>query len=604
MVMGIFYKKKDWTLAIQEGLPDDIHKSVALALGEGILKNDFSAFENFLDDDVKWLWPSSVWNAIDGRDAVVAYWKDWVKRYTGKGAVDFEVKFCAYSSATVLSMVASGYATAYIMFYIEDDFVKVGVLVEKALALIRIDEHRSKIVESLDNLPIALKEEDIKQKSTIEPKANGIPCMRCGKLSEKLSWNHVAFGNSFLDFEGDISICPDCGKLVGYMQDKDVVLHDKNRMVPFITSEDEVLRKTCSEFQTGLYYLMPLKGSEYIASLSKKEAISMKLSAGRLGKTRRNKTSSYAAAAKFVEPVLAVLYMRNYDEYEKIKNCYIDALNNGVYEAANNLGILAYNVERFDKEKGLEYFRIAAEHQSNAGLENLVRLLWDEKRYEDIKSFLTGNKVRNEFEVEGYVFYSLLKLKVIESNLDYSDPLLVFLPEIKLDEGWYLSLKLSSDDTNYIGANSSFYAAKYPSWFEDDARETDFCIWNYIDMPKSRHAAWQLYLLMTAKAVLPYWWHGGYAKRTFIFGDSDLADIPALKDRDLSGVIEKGYTHPTVEIEETGAEFYAHVYCCYWNEWKGLVREHVVIRVHGNRVVEYKNEADFVIYSYHCGILY
>ena len=36
-------------------------------------------------------------------------------------------------------------------------------------------------------------------------------------------------------------------------------------------------------------------------------------------------------------------------EDEKIKNCYIDALNNGVYEAANNLGILTYNVEHLDK---------------------------------------------------------------------------------------------------------------------------------------------------------------------------------------------------------------------------------------------------------------
>lgn len=62
-------------------------------------------------------------------------------------------------------------------------------------------------------------------------------------------------------------------------------------------------------------------------------------------------TSPYAAAAKFMEQVLYVLYMENYDEYEKIKNCYIDALNNGVYEAANNLGILTYNVEHLDKEK-------------------------------------------------------------------------------------------------------------------------------------------------------------------------------------------------------------------------------------------------------------
>lgn len=42
--MGMFDKKKNWKLEIQEGLPDDIYKETALALGEGIVNNDFSAF--------------------------------------------------------------------------------------------------------------------------------------------------------------------------------------------------------------------------------------------------------------------------------------------------------------------------------------------------------------------------------------------------------------------------------------------------------------------------------------------------------------------------------------------------------------------------------
>lgn len=108
---------------------------------------------------------------------------------------------------------------------------------------------------------------------------------------------------------------------------------------------------TNDTFQIGLYYTMPLRHSEYIASLFKGESIKMKVAAATLDATKRKETSPYAAAAKFMEPVLYVLYMENYEEYEKIKNCYIDALNNGVYEAANNLGILTYNVEHLDKEK-------------------------------------------------------------------------------------------------------------------------------------------------------------------------------------------------------------------------------------------------------------
>lgn len=54
--MGIIAKKKIWTLTIQEGLPDDIYKQAARALGEGIINDDFSAFESMLDDNVRWEW--------------------------------------------------------------------------------------------------------------------------------------------------------------------------------------------------------------------------------------------------------------------------------------------------------------------------------------------------------------------------------------------------------------------------------------------------------------------------------------------------------------------------------------------------------------------
>ena len=60
IVMGIFAKKKKWTLTIQEGLPDDIYKQAARALGEGIINDDFSAFESMLDENVRWEWRKKV----------------------------------------------------------------------------------------------------------------------------------------------------------------------------------------------------------------------------------------------------------------------------------------------------------------------------------------------------------------------------------------------------------------------------------------------------------------------------------------------------------------------------------------------------------------
>lgn len=614
--MGIFAKKKKWTLTIQEGLPDDIYMKAAQALGEGIINDDFSAFESMLDDNVRWEWPKIDLAPIVGRNEVIGYWKDWVKRVThDKLDVEFEVKFCTFYSRTTLAISPNGYATAYVLFYIENGLIKLGVFVGRIIDRINLfGKAGKKWEETLDHFPLALKDKDIKEISKQEARGNRMPCLNCGRTSEMLSWENFVFSNSSIDFCGAVSKCPSCGKVVEFVFDEESALHDDNRLERVIgTKKEEELWMTNDMFQIGLYYTMPLRHSEYIASLFKGESIKMKVAAATLGATKRKETSPYAAAAKFMEQVLYVLYMENYDEYEKIKNCYIDALNNGVYEAANNLGILTYNVEHLDKEKGLEYFRIAAEHNSTAALKNLVKIFWQERKYEDLISLLRDDNGKNEFEIEGNVFQRISKFEIIKSNLDYSQFIHVLFPEIQIVRDWYISVRLYSDGKNAIEDESYFYVANSKNsttYFDMESNsvkfegERDFLIWKYVVVSKSTRAIWELYLLMNANTILPYWWHGGYRQRIFIFDDSDFAKIPALRDRDVSAVIDKGYTRSSVEIEDCEGGFDAHVYCCYWNEWKGLVREHVIIKVQENKVVEYKHGADFVIFSYNCGILY
>ena len=69
--MRFFSKKEKSTLTIQEGLPDDIYKQAAKALGEGIINDDFSAFESMLDDNVKWEWVKESRSPIIGRNEVI-----------------------------------------------------------------------------------------------------------------------------------------------------------------------------------------------------------------------------------------------------------------------------------------------------------------------------------------------------------------------------------------------------------------------------------------------------------------------------------------------------------------------------------------------------
>ena len=125
----------------------------------------------------------------------------------------------------------------------------------------------------------------------------------------------------------------------------------------------------------------------------------------------------------------------------------------------------------------------------------------------------------------------------------------------------------------------------------------------YIRAEMSEQGAWQLYLLNTTPCVMPAYWHGEYLKREFIFEEYDLNRIEALNDYDLTDLMACPIIWPSVTLEhQAGDSVVAHVFCCYWNDWKGLIREHVKMTLKNGHVEKYENLDDLVIYKYHCGI--
>ena len=125
----------------------------------------------------------------------------------------------------------------------------------------------------------------------------------------------------------------------------------------------------------------------------------------------------------------------------------------------------------------------------------------------------------------------------------------------------------------------------------------------HIRVEMSEQGVWQLYLLMTTPCVMPAYWHGKYMKRKFIFEKYDLYGIEALKDYDLTDLTACPIIWPSVSIEHPAEDgVVAHVFCCYWNDWKGLIREHIKMTLKNGRVEKYETLDDLVIYKYHCGI--
>jgi len=116
---------------------------------------------------------------------------------------------------------------------------------------------------------------------------------------------------------------------------------------------------------------------------------------------------------------------------------------------------------------------------------------------------------------------------------------------------------------------------------------------------------WQYYLLKNASRHLPAIRYGERYHCNYVMSVNDCLKIEQLEDRDLRDLTTLGIIPPSVVIEEQSSnKMVASVYCCYWNEWDGLVREQTQITVVDNEVTSAKVISTVVLHQYNCGIMF
>ena len=244
----------------------------------------------------------------------------------------------------------------------------------------------------------------------------------------------------------------------------------------------------------------------------------------------------------------------------------------------------------------------------------------DEKDvFEKAKNFIQFLEKSNLFCEKGFQFHSHLRthIAVKEDKYHTKDKGSVFkiLSNIELDDEWKLGLNLADSHTKDIGDESRFFL------YNDKGEEKQELL-KHLYVEPNDIGVWELYLLMTAPTVMPTFWHGGYIERKFIFSTTDIYTIEALNPYELSNIEHNPILLPSVTINKdwsddatkmndlaynvdpTVDKWKADIYCCYWNEWKGLVREHIRITLRGAKVENYENMGEFIIYPYHCGIYF
>lgn len=621
-------------LTIQENIPQTPCTTAATALGRGIVDGDFSEFEKMLSEQVVHV--NYRRESISGKDEIIKYWKGWRSRYVEtKKATKFEVVHSNYYSDSCLLL-----GSMVVLFLIKDGYVTKTLFIPRFLN--RMVGHHDDMLDfpfDLNSImPCLTKVETLSEVDDDEKKENRIPCLTCGMPSEKLEWYSSLFKAGFHGYSGFVSVCPHCQKVVEYYPSiriryaEPVDQEDRNFPIPH-----QINKK---EYSPKLYGIRnfensdPLKGTKYVADLSGKNKVAAE------------------------ESDWGIIFTMGRQDLDKIKNCFLRALEDGVYEAANNLGIIYSNFEG-NSEGGIKMFRRAIDRGSHHAMLNMFTVLWSDSRYQEAVDFLAqirnypspslkclwnyafftfmgedyprnpikeksadkaikilyeilgkrGNPLYNSdrdvFEVTeafmeyiytGNIYSSKAKdyhwrIKVNSESLMAKgrDAVFADLDALSLDDGCHMSLRYA--DINKKDAGSYFY-------IYNEKNEEDNDILKYIHVEETSMGLWQLYLLMNTSKIAPA--GAGYDdEKTFVLTGKELHDIKPLLFYNLRDLLRQDYLYPSIDIEKVPEGIIGHVFCCYWSNYEGLVREETKIRILNGKVESYEFVGKFFLYKYY-----
>ena len=627
-------------LEIQENIPNSPYTEAAKALGEALLTGNFEEFESQLDSNVEHI--SYKKETLSGKSQVLEYWRGWRSRYVEtRKAKKFEVVYSNYYSNACLLM-----EMMVVMFFIRDNRVQKVLLIQRHLnSMIGYHEDMLDFPFDINSIKHCLSE--LREPNEFfEPVVteNRIPCLSCGTHSEKLEWHSSLFEFGDIGYTGIVSICPHCHKVVEYYPEV------RSRYVepvdPVKAKHPRSHKSPKSNYEPKLYGIRnfeggdPLKGTKYVEEL----------------------TGNLRKAAEDSDWFL--LSTMGSQDFNKVKDCYLKAIDDGIYEAANILGVLAYNFDQ-KYDEGKKFLRMAIDGGSHNAMLNLFTILWTEEKYEDAINLLAEvyekpspslkclwNKAFFHFmgedyahnpikkkskgaakkilrlilEKEGDMLYNEEKgvFKTAREFLAYIDAGNIFAAKAK-DYHWRLkvnqdSLKKKGDDAVFydldaLSLENGYHMGLRTAEQKGMGDESNFYVYNqndeedrellkYLHADETPMGAWQVYLLMTSPTLLPTFWHGGYIERKFILQEKDLYDIEPLNCYALTDLAKSDILYPSVESKRNADVLATDIYCCYWNEWEGLVREHIEVKICNGKVISYEEKGKFVIYKYHCGIYF
>lgn len=621
-------------LRIQENIPQTLYTEAAKTMGEALLSGDFSTFENFLDVNSQHI--SYKRETIYGKRHVIEYWQDWRSQYVEtRKAKSFEVVYSNYYSNACLLI-----EKMVVMFLIRDNKIQKILLIQRHLnPMIGYHDDILDFTFDLDSINPCLSElweaNDIFEPIVTE---NRIPCLSCGTPSENLEWHSSLFKFGYIGYSGIVSVCPHCHKVVEYYPEM------RSRYIEPVNPQEAkhpVHHKPKNEnYVPKLYGLRNLeaeesllKGTKYVEGLS-------------------GNIKVVAEDSDWFK-----IHMMGQQDLDKVKGIFFRALEDGIHEAANNLGIIVSNFEG-NTEEGLKLFKKAMDGGSHHAMLNMFTILWCDERYQEAIDLLARIRKNPSPSLKclwNYAYFLFMgedyphnpikekspeRAKVIlseildkQGNILYNDEKGIFgkINDFMeyIDKGnifsskasdfhWRIktnpdSLTVKGHDVifNELDALSLDEGLHMSMRFADPKKKGTgfhYYVFNkkdeeYKDILKFLHVRessmgiWQIYLLLTSPMIAPTGCGTG-DERTFILTGDELYDIEPLSCYSLSDLTRKEYLYPSVLVEQGPDGVTGKVYCCYWSYKEGLVREEIRIHLLNGMVNSYEFVGKFVLYKY------
>ena len=195
-------------------------------------------------------------------------------------------------------------------------------------------------------------------------------------------------------------------------------------------------------------------------------------------------------------------------------------------------------------------------------------------------------------------------------EVDDWNMLLCGLPDLILDKDYVLNDFRPREETNSV---LRLYARKrcLPRaiyvFFKKRFKPLSFL--QHIRLPYNDEAIWQAFLLSQTYHLVGMRWHGGYAARSFIVSDKDIAGLKPFSD-----VGSERFAHLQEQMLQIWTpdlcasivlfDDYAIISHCWFDNWKGLsqVKWKVKYDDKKKRIVGIEKDSEQVLVKYHCGV--